>query len=264
MKKFKHKQTGEIAIFDCPPNYYTIKVGGYVHKKIIENSNDWEEIKEEKQEETPWLITTISRADDSESFYLNKSGCYSFDKEKTNGGYTLYELMNTGRSIKSGAFKIKSVKNSNGNEFTIGDKLQVEDETLTIKEFVIFRDKYMYVLFNETDEHENINDLEKLESADKSKPLFTTEDGVELFEEKQLFSVCIKANWEERRYSIKQAKQITEAWLHFNTKEAREEYIKQHKPIYSIFDIKNMLENISFDDSRIIEIIIDDLLKLKK
>lgn len=267
MRKFKHKQTGKIAVFDSPPCFLTVENEGYsIPKFLIENSNDWEEIKEEKQEKVPWLITAFKDVKSPNFIWeLNKQGSYECSLDQDAGWFSLNEMLKGENTVQDGYSIIYKVKNSKGQEFTVGNKVRIENRESIIKEFVIFRDKYMYVLFNETDEHENINDLEKVKSADKPKLLFTTYDKVELFEEKQLFSVCIKANWEERRYSIKQAKQITDAWLHFNTKEAREEYIKQHKPKFSMADIEKVLNGLIITHKPINkESILSSLNNLKK
>ena len=55
MKKYRHKQTGWIAIKRCDNEYnvYT-KAENFLFqtaKELIENTNDWEEIKPEQQEE---------------------------------------------------------------------------------------------------------------------------------------------------------------------------------------------------------------------
>lgn len=65
-----------------------------------------------------------------------------------------------------------------------------------------------------------------------------TEDGKELFEEDDciLFSVCPE-KLTLGRHSVKQAME-SDDFLNFFTKEARQEYIDNHEPKYSLFDIR--------------------------
>ena len=46
MKRYKHKTTGDIAELEFDIRYYLIKNEVHIPSRLIENSNDWEEIKE--------------------------------------------------------------------------------------------------------------------------------------------------------------------------------------------------------------------------
>lgn len=85
------------------------------------------------------------------------------------------------------------------------------------------------------------------EYVDNNKPkvpIFTSADNHEYFSETEdvsLFSVLPKANWQEDRYRLKELVNFPKKeWLHFHTKEARQEYIDSNKPKYSIKDIKDV------------------------
>ncbi len=98
------------------------------------------------------------------------------------------------------------------------------------------------------------------------KPIFVSADGKEYFEGDTHCFFSVYPNdylFTTKRSSLKDAIDFKN-WLHFHTKEARQEYIDNNKPKYSIFDIKSVLSEISFDDTRISEVIIEDLYKLKK
>lgn len=97
------------------------------------------------------------------------------------------------------------------------------------------------------------------------KPIFISADGKEMYEGDLTFSVLSRNTWEEKRIRVNNfITAMHKDWIHFRTKEARQEYIDNNKPKYSIFDIKSVLSEISFDNTRISEVIIEDLYKLKK
>ena len=47
MRKFKHKLTGDVAELEFDTRYYLIKDKAHIPSRLIENSNDWQEVKEE-------------------------------------------------------------------------------------------------------------------------------------------------------------------------------------------------------------------------
>lgn len=248
MRKFKHKQTGKIAVFDSPPCFLTVENEGYsIPKFLIENSNDWEEIKEDKQEKVPWLITAFKDVKSPNFIWeLNKQGSYECSLDQDAGWFSLNEMLKGENTVQDGYSIIYKVKNSKGQEFTVGNKVRIENRESIIKKFVIFRDKYMYVLFNETDEHENINDLEKVKSADKPKPILITEDGVEIFKSYfMVFALSKDGSFIEKQDTAYNfiAFGYSDKYVSFSTKEAREEYIKQHKPKFSMADIEGLFHN---------------------
>jgi hypothetical protein len=123
---------------------------------------------------------------------------------------------------------IYSIKRlSDGEIFTIGDKLEYN---MIIKKFKIqnfgFGDK---MTAEDEEPRRFLNELKKIK-----KPLFTTEDGVDIFEDEQHFTVdydfnCIKT------------KRITKPLdndIKFSTKEKAEEYILMNKPCLSLKEIK--------------------------
>jgi hypothetical protein len=78
------------------------------------------------------------------------------------------------------------------------------------------------------------------EKAPIRKPILITEDGVEMFGDinYNLFSVLPSDNFREARTYLEFARNEKNGkWLHFHTKEAREEYIKWNKPMYSLNDV---------------------------
>lgn len=85
-----------------------------------------------------------------------------------------------------------------------------------------------------------MNKLIELKDAIKSKILFRSEDGVDIFEGDDVWGIEI-ITWDVfKRNSLTDPKSVLENWLHgkFSTKEKAEDYILMNKPCLSINDIK--------------------------
>lgn len=88
---------------------------------------------------------------------------------------------------------------------------------------------------------------DKYIKENQRKPVFISADGKEFYSndtDYSLFSVLPKANWQENRYRLSDCiKFPKKEWLHFHTKEARQEYIDNNKPKYSLNDIEKAYSN---------------------
>lgn len=326
MKRYKHKITGKVFIEtdfynpEAPSEKYykldSVARSFYLDKEFIVNSNDWEEVLVENtfsrdvfnqpKEEPNYLITA----------FRDLRGGYATDiwKITSEGKYckneyapvSLNHMINTGECVNNGKFEIYSVKNSKGEEFTIGDKINASTlKNATIKSFKII-DKSMVVycdiktnfldlewcsiaiqspIYTTTDGVEieegqsirlfllnkdlttpmssavdiikfrdidkpvadrfltfiNIENRDKYIKENSKKPIFVSADNVEFYDNNtdySLFSVLPKANWQEGRYRLNDiVKWPKKEWLHFHAKEARQEYIDNNKPKYSLADV---------------------------
>lgn len=83
---------------------------------------------------------------------------------------------------------------------------------------------------------------DKYIKENSKKPVFVSADNVEFYDNNTdfgLFSVLPKANWQENRYRLNDIiKWTKKEWLHFHTKEARQEYVDNNKPKYSLVDVE--------------------------
>jgi len=106
---------------------------------------------------------------------------------------------------------------------------------------------------------------DKYIKENQRKPVFISADGKEFYSgdtDYSLFSVLPKANWQENRYRLNDCiKFPKKEWLHFHTKEARQEYIDNNKPKYSLTDFKQVLKWV---DDKQAEIALIALKKLGK
>ena len=145
-------------------------------------------------------------------------------------------------------FKIKRL--SDGEIFTIGDKVFSEYINYTINKIGIVNDKCMVSALYDTNNpngsrlHYNLNNLKKAK-----QPLFTTEDGVDIFEGDTFYYVkftqynmtvgkpfeIVKGNHPTFKYEPQYEK-------YFSTKEKAEEYILLNKPCLSYGDVQEYLK----------------------
>lgn len=149
-------------------------------------------------------------------------------------------LENSETFYKTSGYKIYSIKRlSDGEVFTVGDNVQLLDwNTINTKINTILLNNNNNVYF-EIIQDKNIASYEtkKLKNWRKvKKPLFTTEDGVEIYKggkfcsvmDYTLHSIDKTAENVEYRYDL---------FKFFSTKEAAEEYILMNKPCLSINDV---------------------------
>jgi len=236
-KKYKHKITGFIATETTTEKNYRVSEpkNFTVPKWIIEDSNDWIEIVEKDYEILSFISITNS--------IFNKN---SKDNTFGNNCNNCKDLLN------DKGFKIHSVKRlSDGEIFTIGDKVDFNGcGVSTLKE--------MHISTAKSDEGKNIlcfvpdsiylgkwwniNELIKAPI-----PLFTTEDGIDIFEENHypIYTVYDKSfdmslntakgsqMWYQNEKNIS-VFGINPHCKAFSTKEKAEEYALMNKPCLSI------------------------------
>jgi len=128
---------------------------------------------------------------------------------------------------------IESVKRlSDGEVFTIGDKLHFNE---IISEFII-DNSYgggIAAKFIEKSKMFSINVLQKITKT----PLFTTEDGVEIFEGDSYVKLNNYSDWSIVTGFNAHGFQEDYKGLKFSTKEKAEEYIINNKPCLSLVDV---------------------------
>jgi len=199
----------------------------------------WSEIKEPN-----YLITAFKMRGTGAHRPIGKDGLY---------GYT--EPFTSLQDMLRGGHEVYSVKNSKGIEWTFGDRYTFEAGDLVhkITSFDILGDE---LVINHERGRCSIEHIVKAK-----EPIFTSADGIEYTEENldyKLFSVLPKATWEEKRSPVSYALQ-SKSWLHFHTKEARQEYIDNNKPKYSLVDIEK-----AYNDSKTKSGLLIELKKLGK
>jgi len=168
--------------------------------------------------------------------------------------------------------KIHSVKRlSNGEIFTIGDKAKTTGS-------------YPHIITSIEIRQKSINRKEKsgidriwlnwelnaggnwLETSEKvKKPLFTTEDGVDIFEGDEFYFIAGTNKHIDSSYGTLIASQSAKAHCalaRFSTKEKAEEYILYNKPCLSLNDCLN-IKNIWYQNTKSLEETLENKVKNK-
>lgn len=167
--------------------------------------------------------------------------------------FTINELLN------DPLMDIYSIKRLSDQEtFTIGDKVQY---TKTAFQFTI--EKFYldtlnnHLLCSDTNGNEHIN-ITKINKITKRIPLFTTEDNVKVFEGDKVYMLNTKINplshssldWNpeetvtltEKHREIKFHTLVTSI-KYFSTKEAAEQYILMNKPILTLKEVEEIVND---------------------
>lgn len=245
MKKFKHKQTGHIATeTHSEKNYKVSHPQNYtIPKWIIENSNDWEEVK------GPIFGTSVMKKEEYEilSFRfigyetiwsLKKDGLYGAN---TKARYTLEEMLKGKNSVEDGNIEIHSVKRlSDGEIFTIGDSCCWESggkfrEAFKIGEFEIYKDRF-YVYSDGICRECKLEDLIHVK-----KPTILTTDNVHLSTGDCLWYYRI----DEKYIRMTTLTETNLGLLYkneihvFSSREAAENHLNKNKPKFSIQNIED-------------------------
>lgn len=183
---------------------------GYFDKIITNNPKYWEEIVEKDYEILEYRNNSILKKIKNYKDYI--------------------KLINYSKQFWH-IYKVKRL--SDGKIFTVGDKVLLlgYNTPNTIKDFSL-TDNILYV-----------NGVRLSSVKIYKKPLFTTEDGVDIFKGNKYFTVGIKNVKHLFKivgpYVNPKATEPTGDILYFSTKEAAEEYILMNKPCLSINDLLN-------------------------
>ena len=228
MRKFKlikeYPGSPELGVFYTKENF----IGDFGNEPYFEEYPEfWQEVVEKDYE----ILSVV--------LYDNYNNIHDVFNGKVNG----YEL---DRILQETSHHIHSVKRLSDSEiFMINDLIDFNDsyvkkhnEISKIKSFRIEKDS-LYVDL-ETSYGISLNVIKHVK-----QPLFTTEDGVEIYEGDKFYYVKFKEN----KYSqgeVFEAVKVPSRWsftyepefeLYFSTKEKAEEYILLNKPVLSINDI---------------------------
>lgn len=196
-------------------------VDGTKHVRVLKESvENYPEIWEKVEELDYEILSFVDSKNPNKIFYKNKENKY------VNDIYTL---------IEEHGYSINSIKRISDNiEFSIGDIVQLNDvweESCSIKEINIYNDEVSFTILdnNCVGAYKRFQDFKKVE-----KPLFTTNDGIKIFEGNTIYSVT--DNFELLKTDFATIKDL--GIRCFSSKEAAEIYIIENKPYLSFSDLK--------------------------
>jgi len=142
--------------------------------------------------------------------------------------------------------------------FTIGDKTTYG----VIEQFEFLKlDKELFAKCKDDDGHERYISIRFLEKVKPRVPLFTSEDGVEVFKDDTFYRVAmLTADAPFKLITVPEATEHSyysnnEHFLNFSTQNAAKQYILENKPIMvSYKEIENwMPKNTSFENDKMKE-----------
>lgn len=205
----------------------------YIHRTLVLSFPEyWEPTSDFKI-----LSFEYSKWDDDAK--LNESGKYELE---CGAEWDLETLLNVGVCVNNGHIKIKSLKRLSDNTiFTIGDKINHMNrvwENCYINSFEI-RDGVMYVKNSSAGAHPIIEII-----IDNKKPLFKTDDDVEIFEGDSYFFIMDNRIIEIDEADKSQDRKI-DGYPDFSTREAAEEHLMLNKNCLSLNDVFKNIPKLS-------------------
>jgi hypothetical protein len=248
MRKFKYKKSNSIVSGDSEKDY-KLETGYLLPAWVVENSNDWEEIKEEFPK-----IISFRRISDKMLYTLGRYDLY-WGKEAI-VGHTLDTMIT--QSENKGYTEIYQVAVSETEVFTLGDKVKdpFTDGFDVVSKFIICKDPKKDVVIsiyrpdligklvaNVGNCFGNCNiEVSKLEKA--PEVLFVTEDGVEIFKGDKFYYISIRnPNPVCHSGYAQEESAMNTNYKYFSTIEAAKKYIDENKPIYSKKQVREAIES---------------------
>jgi hypothetical protein len=189
-----------------------------------------------------WEVLEFQRTDIDHSFYLKEDGCY-YVKNDTEGNVPMYleDLLNYDKhnkvSVKNGTLTIHSIKRkSDQATFTVGHKViwDNDDEKVEIEiKSIEVMDALYFVIKNGGKIYAN-----ECSPIPPKQPLFTTHDGVDVFDGDWIHFVN-KTNFyiESYKCAVNSHSTFSDNHLRFSSNDAAVEYVKLNKPCLSIQNI---------------------------
>jgi len=233
MKKFKHKISNNIAIeTNSGKNYRVSNPQNFtIPKWIIENSEDWEEIKEEK------IFEILEFGDGINRFYKKSDGVFTINLQYLYGESDL--LNNTNYFIT----RVKRLRDD--VIFEQGNKVKFNG----VCSYKFFKIDNFYlrthdnILLARSKDKSIVEDILRIEKL--REPLFISEDAVEIFEND--FPWILHNNeiyqWDEGRMEIGIFPTYDKSLKYFSTKEAAEKYVDDNELKFSKRQILDAFEN---------------------
>lgn len=235
-------ELGHLAVLDKSKTYYDLGTTTRGRDYIEYNPVYWQEVCPECLENIKTCNTFgCKKEQDYEiiSFYSD-SNKRIFTVKELKVSNPMFMLMNY---VENNAWHIHSVKRvSDGEIFTIGDKVKCWDGIKTIERVFLHKsniDKLGFWMIGQTGPDISSYTLEHIQKT--KQPLFTTEDGVDIFEGDTVWHTNLNPNLKIYSSIVKNKTPITTSVKGlYSTKKAAENYIKMNKPCLSLQEITEL------------------------
>jgi hypothetical protein len=238
MIQYKHKSTGQLAekFKNDTSHLYIIDDKYILPKEVVENSNDWELVIEKDYE----ILSFINR--DNNLMYALNDGKYKTQYIDGRDGFS--EIGSRHLQYCTTHYEINSIKRLSDNEiFTLGDTINFDTQGTCKLLRMIFEkapvDKGTGILcfVNNCD---NLGDVWHISQLKKLKTsLFTTNDGVEIFEGDD----CWYVNTNNFDISFRKANVRQFIFcIFFSTEVAAKNYKAENEKRFSLHYIRQVLD----------------------
>lgn len=252
MRKFKHKKLGYIAEL-CENNVsYKFNVGNstyFMLPELLENSNDWEEIKEYPKIIAFKRVKSTDCKLKGELFTLQNNGAFKSNVQSVRYSINEKALLHDDDCVDSGHFIIYQVATSETEIFTIGDSVKYSGEKCSYDHFVIdhfFHNNHGLLLARDKN-HTKVEYVTEIKKVDVRKALFTTEDGIIICEGDVVWFVENENVWETKAVDHKgkfhDTTDTAKRLKSFSTKDAAEKYVDKYQLKFSKNDILSAINS---------------------
>ena len=199
----------------------------HIYKSMIENYPEFWQLIKEKDYEILSFVCLIHGTPSAQIFIKKNNDLYTW----LNVTYTFNDLIN------NKSYAIHSIKRlSDEEKFIIGDKVKTFNLITSIKSFRILQNNELAIDFDNNISTTNANNLYKAK-----QPLFTTEDGVDIYEGDTSYGVR-KTDFQIIPVTHHNSMYVYKNFLEFSTKEKAEEYVLMNKPCLSINNVIDVLK----------------------
>lgn len=212
----------------------------------------WEKIVEKEYEILSFKTTDKHSGFKNILSVLQNDNNYNFKDQCNNTSCTLDEML---ISVNKGYNIIHSVKRlSDGCIFTIGDTIFSNDYKPTKLEKITIRDNGVIAMWGKY--HSNMLGEIGLASCIIKQPLFTTEDGLDIYDGDKIHSVDrdLLISKDDGRYITKDFVRSSR-YKYFSNREKAEEYILMNKPCLSINDVLSVGQRVIVDEGKLKQIV---------
>ncbi len=249
MREFKHKITGIKGKLSEDNHLHFDRTGGdeSCHETIwfgfIENSQDWEEVVKPY-----WEVISFKQPNNNRIDTKRENGLFGVstgNKPQKEGYYN----ENSYRSY----WNIYSVKRqSDGVIFTVGDTVICNERYVEkISSIGFFQENHLVFNFENTSDNFTTESEWNRMQPKIDRALFTTEDGVEIFDEKKQVAWVINGNYS---YDLgvcatnrELVKNNPQTYKLFSTREIAEQWILQNEKKYSLNNLRSILLHFAKD-----------------
>ena len=241
---------GEISdSLDYNPIYVSDEDGRYfinvndVEKVVMEDIEKVFEVRvseaENEKSDYPKILSFLRKDSGNTKLVLSStSNKYHYENEEQEHEYSLDDMLHKNCCVDTRDFKIYEVQANSDTIFKIGDRVKYFEGNCEWKIDNFFcREKDGVILARSLD----CNDVEDVLTIRNVQPLFTSEDGVDIYDG-DYFHAVQKSTFHIINDCYQYPMDRPDEWILFSSIEEAEKYAENHKKKFSVDDIKTVVD----------------------